>query len=182
MLVGHFTVDGRQQRAAEEDRYDIASVEKVGEDRWRFNVRMRHGSFDVTMPVVVPVKWVDDTPMVTLTDWEIPTLGTFTCRVVFYGDRYAGTWQHGKFGGLMYGRIEETGRAVAGHPTAALLAYGKKMLVAADVDPSVGDRGRRVDRLVHRVRAHDLVRRAGLQHERVAFLARHRHQAAERDR
>ena len=68
---------------------------------------MRHGSFDVTMPVVVPVKWVDDTPVVTLTDWTIPTLGTFTCRVLFHGDRYAGTWQHGRVGGLMYGRIEK---------------------------------------------------------------------------
>jgi len=106
-LVGHFTVDGRERGSAEEDRYDIASVEKVGEDRWRFNVRMHHGTFDVTMPVVVPVKWVDDTPVVSMTDWEIPTLGTFTCRVMFHGDRYAGTWQHGKVGGLMYGRIEK---------------------------------------------------------------------------
>lgn len=106
-LVGYFTVDGREKRNAEEDRYDIASVEKVGQDRWRFNVRMRHGNFDMTMPVVVPVKWVDDTPVVTMTDWEIPTLGTFTCRVFFYGDRYAGTWQHGRVGGLMYGRIEK---------------------------------------------------------------------------
>jgi hypothetical protein len=106
-LVGHFTVDGREKRNAEEDRYDIASVEKVGQDRWRFNVRMRHGNFDMTMPVVVPVKWVDDTPVVTMTDWEIPTLGTFTCRVFFYGDRYAGAWQHGRVGGLMYGRIEK---------------------------------------------------------------------------
>ena len=71
-LVGHFTVSGRTKGAAEEDRYDIASVEKVADDRWRFNVRMRHGTFDMSLPVVVPVKWVEDTPVVTLTDWEIP--------------------------------------------------------------------------------------------------------------
>ena len=106
-LVGYFTVSGRTKREPEEDRYDISSVEKVADDKWRFNVRMRHGSFDVTMPVVVPVKWVDDTPVVTLTDWNIPSLGTFTCRVLFHGDRYAGTWQHGPTGGLMYGRIEK---------------------------------------------------------------------------
>ena len=106
-LVGYFTVAGRTRREPEEDRYDISSVEKVAEDRWRFNVRMRHGSFDVSLPVVVPVKWVDDTPVITLTDWEIPSLGTFTCRVLFHGDRYAGTWQHGNVGGLMYGRIEK---------------------------------------------------------------------------
>ena len=106
-LVGYFTVAGRSKREPDEDRYDISSVDKVADDRWRFNVRMRHGSFDVTMPIVVPVKWVDDTPVVMLTDWDIPTLGTFTCRVIFHGDRYAGTWQHGAVGGLMYGRIEK---------------------------------------------------------------------------
>ena len=106
-LVGYFTVAGRTRREPEEDRYDISSVEKVAEDRWRFNVRMRHGTFDVSLPVVVPVKWVEDTPVITLTDWEIPSLGTFTCRVLFHGDRYAGTWQHSNVGGLMYGRIEK---------------------------------------------------------------------------
>ena len=106
-LVGYFTVDGRAKRAPDEDRYDIASVAKVADDRWRFNVRMRHGNLDITLPVVVPVKWIEDTPVVTLTDWNIPSLGTFTCRVLFHGDRYAGTWQHGPVGGLMYGRIEK---------------------------------------------------------------------------
>jgi hypothetical protein len=105
-LVGSFTVTGREgpPRA---DRYDIASVEKIGDDRWRFNARMRHDDFDVTLPVPVTMRWVDDTPMVMLTDVTIPTLGTFTARVFFYGDRYAGTWQHGdKYGGHLFGRIE----------------------------------------------------------------------------
>ena len=30
-----------------------------------------------------------------------------TVRLFFYGDRYAGTWQHGDTGGHMSGRIEE---------------------------------------------------------------------------
>ena len=111
-LVGYFTVSGRAKREPEEDRYDISSVEKVADDRWRFNVRMRHGSFDVTLPVVVPVKWVDDTPVVTLTDWEIPSLGTFTCRVLFHGDRYAGTWQHGADGRSDVRQDREAGAAV----------------------------------------------------------------------
>jgi len=33
-------------------------------------------------------------------------MGTFTSRVMIYGDRYAGTWQHDKFGGHMWGKIE----------------------------------------------------------------------------
>ena len=41
-----------------------------------------------------------------LTNLTIPVLGTFTARVMFYGNRYAGTWQHGKVGGHMWGTIE----------------------------------------------------------------------------
>jgi hypothetical protein len=26
--------------------------------------------------------------------------------VFFYDDRYGGSWQHGQYGGLMYGQIE----------------------------------------------------------------------------
>lgn len=105
-LVGQFTVDGRETAGGRPDRYDIARVTKVGDDRWRFDVHMVYGSVDVTLPVVVPVVWAGDTPMVSITDFTIPTLGTFTARVVFHDDRYAGSWQHGQVGGLMYGRIE----------------------------------------------------------------------------
>jgi hypothetical protein len=42
-----------------------------------------------------------------LTDLTIPGVGTFTSRVMFYGDRYAGTWQHGDHGGLFWGTIEK---------------------------------------------------------------------------
>ena len=34
-------------------------------------------------------------------------LGTFTARVLIYDNRYAGTWQHGKAGGHLFGRIEK---------------------------------------------------------------------------
>src|SRR5262245_28000675 len=39
-MDGTFTVDGREDRAPSRDRYEIASVEKVGEDLWRFNAKM----------------------------------------------------------------------------------------------------------------------------------------------
>jgi hypothetical protein len=106
-LVGTFTIAGREDRQGRPDRYDISSVEKIGDDLWRFNARMRHGDVDLTMPFAVPMRWVGDTPMILMTDTEIPGVGSFTCRVFFYGDRYAGTWQHGTTGGLMMGRIEK---------------------------------------------------------------------------
>jgi hypothetical protein len=105
-LVGHFTVAGREDPAASADRYDIESVEKIGDDLWRFNARMRHENFDTTLPIAVPMTFVGDTPVIMMTDYTIPTLGTFTVRLFFYRDRYAGSWQHGNVGGLMYGRIE----------------------------------------------------------------------------
>lgn len=106
-LVGRFTVSGREDRPARPDRYDISSVEKVGADQWRFNARLRYGSVDATLPIVVTMRWAGDTPMITITDLTIPTMGTFTARVFFYGDRYAGTWQHGAVGGHMFGRVEK---------------------------------------------------------------------------
>ena len=108
-LVGRFTIDGRDDRPAVPDRYDISSVQKVGDDQWQFNARMRYGRVDVTLPVTVTMRWIGDTPMITITDFSIPSLGTFTSRVIFHGDRYAGTWQHDSVGGIMFGHIEKTG-------------------------------------------------------------------------
>lgn len=106
-LVGRFTVSGREDRQASPDRYDIISVTKVGDDQWRWNARMRYGSVDATLPIVVTMKWVGDTPMITLTDLSIPGIGTYTARVFFYGDRYAGTWQGSRVGGHMFGAIQK---------------------------------------------------------------------------
>lgn len=104
-MVGTFTVAGREGRRP--DRYEIDSVEKVGDDLWRFNARMDCCGLDgSTVPIVVPMRWVGDTPVIMMTDTSLPGIGTFTVRVLFYGDRYAGTWQHGDTGGHMSGRIE----------------------------------------------------------------------------
>jgi hypothetical protein len=70
---------------------------------------MRHGDTDVTVPFAVPMRFVEDTPIIMMTDYSMPSMGTFTVRLLFHGDRYAGTWQHGEVGGHMYGRVEKTG-------------------------------------------------------------------------
>jgi hypothetical protein len=111
VMVGFFTVAGREDRPARPDRYEIASVEKVGDDRWRFNTRMKYGDRDIPLPVTVTMRWVDDTPMIMLTDFTIPSMGTFGVRLFFYADRYAGTWQHERVGGHMFGRIEKQAAA-----------------------------------------------------------------------
>ncbi len=81
----------------------------MGDDQWRFNARMDCcGVNGATLPIVVPMRFVGDTPMIMMTDTNLPGIGTFTVRVFFYGDRYSGTWQHGQVGGLMSGRIEKS--------------------------------------------------------------------------
>ena len=107
-LIGNFTVEGRgTNRTPREDRYDIESVEKVGDDLWRFNAGMKCCGVNGVIPVVVPMRFVGDTPMIMMTNTSLPALGTFTVRLIFYEDRYAGSWQHEKVGGLMSGRIEK---------------------------------------------------------------------------
>lgn len=107
-LVGVFNVRGREDRAPSPDRYDIRSVQKVGEDKWQFNASMSCcGLSGTAIPIVVPMRWFGDTPMIVMTDHELPGVGTFTVRVFFYGDRYAGTWQNPRTGGHMWGRIEK---------------------------------------------------------------------------
>jgi len=109
VMIGFFTVAGRENRPLRPDRYEISSVEKVGDDRWRFNAKI--GEHNVELPVAVTMKFLDDTPMIMLTDFTIPSMGTFSVRLLFYGDRYAGTWQHGKVGGQMFGTIAKQGAA-----------------------------------------------------------------------
>ena len=75
-------------------------------DRWRFEAQIAYGDVDVTLPVVVPIRWADDVPMIRMVDVEIPGLGEeFGATIVFDGDRYGGTWDQGEVGRLMFGRV-----------------------------------------------------------------------------
>ena len=107
-LVGFFTVEGREDDAQRHpERYEITSVVKIDAANWRFDARIIFGNTDVTLPVTVPIVWAGDTPMISITDFTIPPLGSFTVRLIFYDDRYAGSWQHGATGGLMFGTIQK---------------------------------------------------------------------------
>ncbi len=105
-LVGQFTILGRDSAPPKEE-YEINSVKKLPEgDFWQFNARIKYGKTNILVPMRLEVKWAGDTPMITLTDFTIPGLGTFSSRVMFYKNKYAGTWTHGKVGGHMFGVIE----------------------------------------------------------------------------
>ncbi len=117
-LVGQFTVfpaEGAEPAAEGEDetpvpmrseRYEIEKAVKVAGDLWTFHARIVFGSVDVTVPVPVKLVWAGDTPVVSVTDLAVPGIGTYTARVAFYRDAYAGMWWGRNYGGNMFGKIE----------------------------------------------------------------------------
>ena len=106
VLVGKFTVVGKEDQSPKEERYTITKVKKQDDGDWIFACRIQYGDHDVTVPIKLQVEWAGDTPVITLTDLAIPGLGSFTSRVLIYRGWYAGTWQHGKVGGHLFGKIE----------------------------------------------------------------------------
>jgi hypothetical protein len=118
-LVGRFTIDGKAESAggndsAKPDRYEIERAEKQHGTRWV--ITSKFGKRDVKLPITIDVFWAGDTPVISLTNLTIPAVGTFTARVMIYGDLYAGTWQHGKVGGHMWGHIEHTSKTTPKNP------------------------------------------------------------------
>ena len=94
-----------RDRAKEE--YTIRSITKLQGDYWLLNARIKYGGKDLTLPVPLKIQWAGDTPVITLTKAKIPGLGTFSCRVVIYNSKYAGTWAHGEVGGHLFGTLEK---------------------------------------------------------------------------
>ena len=118
VLVGNFTVSNTESDEApvdpkqllKPDRYELATVNKVKDDVWLF-VYVHKG---VPVPLTLKVLWAGNTPVLTLDEFTIAGMGTFSARVMFHGKQYAGTWQHGKKGGLMFGRIQPAGSVARG--------------------------------------------------------------------
>ena len=106
-MLGMFTVDGRPLEKLSAEQYEIQKVEKQPDgDWWVITARVKYGEKDYSVPVPVEVKWAGTTPVITLDKVTLPGYGTFSARVVFHGDRYAGTWQHDDKGGHMFGKVE----------------------------------------------------------------------------
>ena len=108
VLVGTFSIDGvKTDKLRLPERYELKSVKKTKDGLWTFMAHVTYFKQDVTLPITVPVVWAGDTPMVSLSNSTLPGLGNqLSAKVIFDGGRYAGTWQHGKFGGHLWGKIE----------------------------------------------------------------------------
>ena len=108
VLVGNYSVVGKDLKPANPERYELKKVSKLADDLWVFEARIKYGQTDVTLPLTLRMIWAEDTPMISLTNANLPGLGAaFGARVIFHGDLYAGTWQHGKVGGHLWGTIQK---------------------------------------------------------------------------
>lgn len=107
-LVGNFTVTGRESGKLTKEEYTIISAKKLPQgDLWLLQTRIKYGDKDVALPLPLEIKWAENTPVITLDELQIPTLGTFSSRVVIDNGKYAGTWSHGEVGGHLFGVIEK---------------------------------------------------------------------------
>jgi hypothetical protein len=105
-LMGHFTSGKGDAASAKEEKYGIESVTKLpGSDVWLFKARIQYGNHDATLPLPLRVVWAGDTPVITLDKFPVPGFGAFTARVMIYDGKYAGTWDGGDHGGLLFGKI-----------------------------------------------------------------------------
>jgi hypothetical protein len=120
VMNGQYTVGNGAPKA---DKYTIVSVEKLKGDNWLFKARVQFGDHDFTMPMIIPIKWAGDTAVISVTDFGIPGMGTYTARVLIYKEQYAGTWSGagggGPHGGHMWGKLEKAKPADADKPPSA---------------------------------------------------------------
>jgi hypothetical protein len=107
-LEGSFTSTGRERNVSElrRDRYTLGEVKKLEGKTWMIQARIQYRDSDAVMvPLPLPIEWAGDTPVITVDNFTIPGMGTFSARVMFFDDHYAGYWKHGDRGGNMFGVV-----------------------------------------------------------------------------
>lgn len=106
-LVGHFT-EGGSDPSLNTERYELKQVRHLEDNNWLFACRIKYGERDLTLPLVLPVYWAEETPVITLDKLPVPGIGTFSARVLIYDNYYAGYWNGEGHGGHLFGRIERS--------------------------------------------------------------------------
>ncbi len=106
-LEGSFTQTGPggDPKKLDREKYTLGEVKKVAGNVWLFPARIEYGGKDVTLPIMLPVHWAGDTPVVVVDTVELPGLGAVSARVLFFAGHYAGYWKHGEHSGNLFGLI-----------------------------------------------------------------------------
>ena len=83
-LEGSYTLSGPGADGAKlsREKYTLGEVKKLAGDVWQFPTRIQYGNHDVTLPIMLPIRWAGDTPLVVVDEVTLPGLGTFSSRVL----------------------------------------------------------------------------------------------------
>jgi hypothetical protein len=100
-----YSVKDGEMGEQKQDKYQIVSLAKVKGDSWVITTKMKYGGREMSLPLPIEVKWAGDTPVIVVNNLQIPGGGTYSARVVFYQNTYAGSWTGGDHGGLLSGVI-----------------------------------------------------------------------------
>lgn len=107
-LIGQFTMAGEEAGKRRPEEYHILSANKLDKgDQWVIATKFKYGGKDFkTALITVDVKFAGDTPMIIVDNVPLPGSGTYSARVLFTKDQYAGTWSNGTVGGHMFGKLD----------------------------------------------------------------------------
>jgi hypothetical protein len=105
-LTGYYMIDG-QEGPPKHDSYTLRKVEKREGDKWVFTAVLSYGQQSMALPLTIPIYWAGDTPVISVTNFNIMGMGSYTARVMLYKDHYAGTWSSATHGGYLWGKIEK---------------------------------------------------------------------------
>jgi hypothetical protein len=110
-LEGSFTnTAGGDGDRLRRDKYTLGEVKKLEGKLWMIQARIQYRDSEAVMvPLPLPVEWAGDTPVIVVDNFTIPGMGTFSARVMFFDDHYAGYWKHGERGGNMFGVVRRAG-------------------------------------------------------------------------
>jgi hypothetical protein len=105
-LVGFFSDSNHPEAPPRAEKYVITKVTKLNGDLFVFSARFQMKDGEINLPLVIPVKWAGDTPVISVTKMGIPGMGSYTARVLVYDGQYAGMWMGTGHGGNLWGKIE----------------------------------------------------------------------------
>src|SRR5215813_9336390 len=77
-LEGSFTStsSGSDPTKLSKEKYTLGDVKKMSGEFWQFPARIEYGGKDITLPIVLPIRWAGDTPIVTVDELALPGFGT----------------------------------------------------------------------------------------------------------
>lgn len=99
-------VSGGSAGEQKKDSYRVVRAAKVEGDRWEIVSLMRRQGQEIEVPIPVTVKWAGDTAVMILDNAATGGGKSYSARVLFHNDRYAGSWwASDEPGGLLSGVV-----------------------------------------------------------------------------